>query len=73
LLNFEILAKIEGIDTDLNDASVVKSLSIVISFLDSFGNVAHDQELFAFFSLVDGVIKDDVQNSLCNVIFIARF
>lgn len=68
LLNFEVLSEVEGVEANLNNTSVVNSLGVVITFADSFGDVAHDQNLFGFFSLVDGVIENEVENCLGGVL-----
>jgi hypothetical protein len=57
-----IFSKVERIDTDLNNTSVVHSLSIVVTFTDCLWNVAHDQQFLGLFSLIYGMIEYQIQN-----------
>jgi len=68
LLNFKIFSEMEGIDTDLDNASVKNSLSIVIAFADSFRNVTHNEDFFGLFSLVNCVIENNIKNRFGNVL-----
>ena len=68
LLDFKIFSKVEGIDTDLDNTSVENSLSIVITFTDSFRNVAHDEDFFSFLSLVDCVVENKIKNGFGDVL-----
>lgn len=63
-----ILSKMECIDTNLNDTSVVHGLSIVVTFADSLWNVAHDQQFLGLFSLVHGMIEYQIQNCFGNIL-----
>jgi hypothetical protein len=62
-----VLAPEEGIDTDLDDAPVVKGLGVEIALIDSVRNVAHNQQLLSLFPLIDGVVEDQVQDGLGDI------
>lgn len=58
----------ECINTDLNNTSIVHSLSIVITLADCLWNVAHDQQFLGLFSLVHGMIEYQIQNCFGNIL-----
>ena len=72
LLDFKVFSEMESIDTDLDNASIEDSLSIVITFADSFRNVAHNENFFGFFSLVDCMVENKIKNGFCDVLIDSR-
>ncbi len=54
----------EGIDTNLDNASIVHCLGVEVAFLDNLRDVTHNQKLFSLLSLINCVVEDNVQDGL---------
>lgn len=48
----------ERIDTDLDNASVIDRLSIIVTVIDNLWYIGHDEELFRLFSLIYCMVKN---------------
>jgi hypothetical protein len=58
LLDFIVITIMEGIDTDLDNASVIDRLSIIVTVIDNLWYIGHDEELFRLFSLIYCMVKN---------------
>ena len=57
----------ERVYSDLNNASVINRLGIIITLINGFWDVTHNQQLFGLLSLIDGMIENQIQNSFCDI------
>jgi hypothetical protein len=58
LLDFIVITIMERIDTDLDNASVIDRLSIIVTVIDNLWYIGHDEELFRLFSLIYCMVKN---------------
>lgn len=64
LLHLKHVAVSECSETELDQCSVVKRLSVVILVQDLFGEGRDDEQFFALFSVVDSMIVNEIQKGL---------